>query len=505
MQHASLQHWPPSNDAAGRRAAAYALLSVAPPPPSDEVERRELLAIEVVHLWSGDILAVSHVNAPGSVHIGERGDCGVALPHELLGADRLCVAVASRTEICAVLPARARAVLTLPGGASRAYESASGATPLEGAGVAPERVLPLGIGARVHLHFGSFEVQIAAVAAGRRLRRSFGHAASILPHLGAVTLGVAAIIGSFSLLEPPRGLNQHERAAGEQVLELRSYLEAAAEREAAVRERDGAPAAQEVPAARSSARSSPAQRPGWSGAEADPQPPTATGLLAKPTTGSPRSEEIEEARHFGAIAIMAKALRELADPRLVYRRPMSSEELATMERLFNSGSAVGEDPSGLALSGTGIGAGHKGQAIAAGDVRTINGGEGGEVARVPGEGWREPNLAHARAPRREESITSDPLPTATIRRVLHSERGTLQRCFARAHAGVPSPETSLPDTALLRFIVQRDGRVADVNASEPPLPPTVRSCIEGVLYGLTFPNPELRPVPVAYRMALAPT
>lgn len=92
-------------------------------------------------------------------------------------------------------------------------------------------------------------------------------------------------------------------------------------------------------------------------------------------------------------------------------------------------------------------------------------------------------------------ITSDPLPTATIRRVLQPERGTLHRCFAQAYA-----DTLLPASALLRFIVRHDGRVADVTASEPALPAVVLSCIEGVFYGLSFPNPELRPVQIAYRM-----
>jgi hypothetical protein len=89
---------------------------------SDEVEHAARLAIEVVVRWGGDVLCVSHFAAPAAVFVGSASGCDVALPSELLGAERRCLAVSSGGDVCAVLPGGVRGWLTLPWGSTSPFD-----------------------------------------------------------------------------------------------------------------------------------------------------------------------------------------------------------------------------------------------------------------------------------------------------------------------------------------------------------------------------------------------
>src|SRR6185295_16623344 len=87
----------------------------------------------------------------------------VSLPTEWLGSERLCVAVGSRSEISAVLPAHARCWCRLPDGTTLPLQAGSDPAhttdhPLS----TTERLLPLGLGYRAHLCLGEIEIQVAA-------------------------------------------------------------------------------------------------------------------------------------------------------------------------------------------------------------------------------------------------------------------------------------------------------------------------------------------------------
>jgi hypothetical protein len=477
-----------------------------PAPGSDEVEHAARIAVEVVVLWSGDVLGVSHFAAPGAVFVGNAGDCDVALPAELLGAERRCVAVSSRADVCVVLPAGAQGWLSLPGGSTRPLGepmAALGGEPSDAA----ERLLPLALGYRAHLCFANLEIQVATVRLGRRSRRTLGVDASVLVSLGLSAFTVASAMAVLSRLTPALGLAHDEQAQNAQLRLLRTYLAAAAERAVESRAEEPSRAAAAAPLPRHTSTR------GHQGGSFAPDGAPAADIEAEPAaTAEPtlglgatpqpardpieRRRQLQEARSFGIIGMLDWP--ELKDPKLKFERHMSGEELALMQELFNPEfSPMADGPGGLALSGTGIGGGGKADAIALGAVRTVGEGEGAGLDQLPGAVLAARTLA-APPLRQHESIVSDPLAAASIRRAVHAQHARLRGCYADA----PGSEPALAMGTMVRFVVQGNGRFEQVRAAEPSLPAGVSHCIERVFLGLSVPNPVSRPVQVAYRIAL---
>ncbi|MEY2935831.1 MAG: hypothetical protein RL033_6580, partial [Pseudomonadota bacterium] len=331
------------------------------PAASEELEHRARLAIEVVVLWGGDVLAVRHLSPPGTFYVGDAcSACDVALPAELLGSEQLCIAVGSRNEVSAVLPLQARGWLTLPDGSTRRLVVEPHTS---------EQLLPLGLGHRAHLCFGGIEVQVAAVAAGRApaLRRTLGFERSTLAYFGLSSLSVAGLLAVLSVMAPPLGLTQDESVSQERMYRLQSYLTASAERalhqqERAPKELERSAAAVAPPRSRYEApRSEPEAEAEQNTAPAPA--PTLEDPRGEPRTAADRKGEIEEARSFGIIGLMAKNLEMLRDPRLPFRRELTSEELAAMDQMYNSEPTWEEGPAGLALSSTGRRGGGKANAL----------------------------------------------------------------------------------------------------------------------------------------------
>jgi hypothetical protein len=135
--------------------------------------------------------------------------------------------------------------------------------------------------------------------------------------------------------------------------------------------------------------------------------------------------------------------------------------------------------------------------IALGAVGTAAGGEGGGLDRFR-EATLEPEAHTSRAPpqQRRESIVSDPLAAASIRRAVHAERTALRGCYAHAQG------SGAAMGAMVRFVVLGNGQIEQVSATDPALSAQVSRCIERVFLGLSVPNPVSRPVHVAYRVAL---
>ncbi|HKO91420.1 MAG TPA: hypothetical protein VJU61_09730, partial [Polyangiaceae bacterium] len=368
--------WPPTSNVCPER---YVLRGGGPPAACDEVEHRARLTIEVVLLWQGDVLGVSHLSPPGSFFVGG-SPADVALPPEWLGSERLCVAVGSRSEISAVVPAHARCWRTLPDGSTRLFQPGSDAAHTTARSPSTERLLPLGLGHRAHLCLGELEIQVAAVPAGRAPARrgSIGFDTTTLAYFGLSSLSVAGAMAVLSLLAPPTGLTPDEQTVSERLYLLRSYLQASAERE-----QDNGVARAETARAFAAARPfSPPPQPEapLSDAQAGEAPlPPSDDSPSVPADARERRAQIEEARSFGIIGLLSAHLAALADPQLRFRREPSSEDLATMHQLFNPEPdplSGGDGPGGLALLGTGLGGGGRADIVPLNAVRTIGGGEG---------------------------------------------------------------------------------------------------------------------------------
>jgi hypothetical protein len=337
----------------------YVMHGEGSPVRSDEVEYAARLAIEVVVLWGGDTLCVSHFAAPSAVFVGDASGCDVALPPQLLGAERRCVAVSSRSDVCAVLPAGARGWLTLPDGSKRPFDEGASALAHEPS-EPTERLLPLALGYRAHICFPSLEIQVATVRLGRRCRRALGVDTSLLASLGLSALAVASMMVVLSRLMPALGLNHDEQAQSARLRLLHTYLDAAAER-AAQPPRAGRHEPPRAAATKRAPQRSAPREPAFDPSDIEPQPVAALEPTLGPAAAVPvrdpieRRTQIDGARQFGIIGLLDWP--ELRDPKLRFERAMSGEELTLMQQLFNPDSApVYEGPGGLALSGTGIGA-----------------------------------------------------------------------------------------------------------------------------------------------------
>ena len=506
-----MHDWPPKSAAsASRWSQRYSLQGGGPPAPCDELEHGAWLAIEVLLLWRGDVLAVCHRRAPCRVFVGDSGSCcDIALPSQLLGAERLCVAVASRTAVSAVLPARVTGWLTLPDGSSRAFEDRWPGQPAAEACASTERLLPLGSGQRAHLCFDELEIQVAPVSAGRASlgRRSIGFDRSTLAYFALSSLSVGGLLAVLSLLAPPLGLNPDERAAADRLYTLQQYLSAAAERATRLREETRTEPSRASAAALSRRHQPRAEVPALEqeSAEAEQSYPLDVPPLAE-TSQLPARErhlQLEQARGFGMIALLGERLAELDDPRLRFERQLTSAELALMQQLFLDGDGLGDEgPGGLALSGTGLRAGGRANVIALAALSTLNGGEGGGLERFA-ELARPTGSHRPQAPslRPADTSASDQLPAATVRRTVNRSFAQLRGCY---QAGVHD-ESALAGNTIVHFVVQPDGHVDYVRFSgADQLPEGALECIERVFYGLSFPRPGASPVSVTYPLRLSP-
>jgi hypothetical protein len=467
---------------------------------SDEVEHAARLAIEVVVLWGGDVLCVSHFAAPAAVFVGSASGCDVALPGELLGAERRCLAVSSGGDVCAVLPGGVRGWLTLPCGSTRPFDGPMPALEREPS----ERLLPLGLGYRAHLCFANLEIQVATVPLGRPCRRALGIDASALAAFALSTFTVASVMAVLSRLTPTLGLNHDELAESAQRVLLRTYLAASAERLAEP------PSEGSREASRASAAKPPPRRPApGAGAPHAADIEWEAAAAVEPTLGLDatsmpahdpleRRSQLEEARKFGVVGMLDWP--ELNDPKLKYERQMNGEELAMIERLFNPEfSPLDEAPGGLALSSIGTGGGGQADVIALGAVRTVDEGQGAGLERLRGATRAlEAHASQAPPLRQHESIVSDPLATAVVRRAVVAKREALRGCYR----GTSGSVSAMPLGAMVRFVVLSTGQIEQVRVTDPTLPANVNRCIERVFLGLIVPNPVSRPVQVAYRVVL---
>ncbi len=476
-----------------------------------------LLAVEVVVLWRGDTLTVSHLRLPGTFFVGEGVDsCGdISLPRELLGSERVCVAVGSHRQVFAVLPPHASGWLTLPDGSTQAFEDASELALAEGSSP-DERLLALGIGYRAQLCFGDIEIQVAPVQAERAAlgRWGVGFQASMLAYFALSSFSVGGLLAASWLLAPPPGLNRDERVEAERLRLVQRYLTASEERATERREQTpAAPSLASAAARRSSHRGhSPPDVPRGASRILESEerssadaPALGASPDAAPRAALKRQAQLQEARDLGLSAFLRESFAWLADPRFMFKRELDGAEVLLMEQLFleaDGDPTVREAPGGLSLSGTGLGSGGRANVIALGAVGTVSEGEGkmpehfAHVARATGSHRPDPSRI-----RHVEGLVSEQIPAALIRRTVNRNFAKLRACYEQGRAN----DAALAGSVRVSFAVLRDGQVDYVSTSGSELPSEdVLECIERAFYGFRFPSPGSSPANITYPFQLSP-
>lgn len=414
------------------------------PAPPDDPESDSALAVEVLVLWEGDALAVSHFSLPADIFAGESAsDCDILLPSGQTWA-RFRIATARCGQVHAVLPLGVVAWLTLPDGGSHPVSDAGEASS-PGAPPRSERLLPLKPGSRAHLRFGALEVQIAPVRLEQLRVRHWSDLMDLrmLAYFGACAMLMAGLLAVLATMASWGGRAGSEGA--DQLHRMREYLVASQQRLKPPRGDELAPDATSA----NRGTTLPAAR--WRSEE------TAPSAVDEPVSSDVR--RTTEPR-----ATVAPTSRE--------RRDLARDEGASRRE-------KGDDEEKRNLHG----------------LRTIGGGEGRWPESIPHHlgkitGSYDGGLA-----------VWGRLSEKAVQQAIDSHSPTIRSCYDDERKANPT----LRGRAMMRVLIEPDGHVQRVNTLGSELASkTVLRCLERVFYGIRFPKPDSGTVMVTYPLELSP-
>lgn len=488
----------------------YVLLRSGPDVLASEVELPHANAVEVLVSWGTNVLHVAHLAPQRDFVVGDAEGaepCDFCLPADVLGSRRLALVRQGSEGPRLVFPSHASGHLERPDHAPTELHEVAGLSPSAEYPGALE--VPLPAGARARIQLGDFQVQVAAVKAGKPIQRSLAAAFDweVASYFGTSLLTFGGLIAALAYFVPPLGLEDDESHAKDRVLLMHHYLNAAAERE------------QEQT---TSETTRPPEQEGATGTRAIGE----AGALGKPSSqatnkhyavkGPPdntdvrlaRAAALEEARTFGMISMLS------GDPNAPTAPWADLASLGNAE-FSSQGSMWGDEPGdsygtgGLDLSGTGSGAGGKGFGIGMGEVGGFGHGAGIGTGQGFGPGgWghsggRQARQHVAKAPRMVVGSTtvSGRLPPEVIQRVVRQNFGRFRMCYEQGLARNPNLEGRVG----VRFVIGRDGAVSNVSNGGSDLPDhSVRDCVISAFYGISFPPPEDGIVTIVYPLMFTP-
>jgi outer membrane biosynthesis protein TonB len=112
-----------------------------------------------------------------------------------------------------------------------------------------------------------------------------------------------------------------------------------------------------------------------------------------------------------------------------------------------------------------------------------------------------PALEAENTPEGEEAADNGRLPPEVIREVVRQNHARFRKCYEQALGRAPK----LAGRVAVRFVIEEDGSVHDVEDNESDLPDAATiSCIMGVYENLSFPAPEGGIVTVVYPLVFQP-
>jgi hypothetical protein len=330
-------------------------------------------------------------------------------------------------------------------------------------------------------------------------RVAFFFAASLAAH--------AAFAASLALFTPPLGLTDDEDADRDKQYLMMAFLDAAAERnEKEPPPSDGPGGGGEGAPLPPDGAKGESGRMGKRDATAQERRASGTESGSTPRAATSRAEELAMAQNFGLIGVLNSGA---AAPTHAPWEDAGVGEAAFAGGFFGE---IGEQSGvgGLGLSGIGEGGGFHGDRIGLGGIGTCgeNGrkcGLGGNGNGLFGSSAGRPGGTHvASVPRvRPAGITevSGHLPASTIQRVVQQNFGRFRSCY---EGGLKS-NPNLTGRVTARFVISRDGSVANVASGGSDLPdPGVVSCVLRAYGTLSFPAPMDGIVKVSYPIMFSP-
>lgn len=469
-------------------AAAYQLIATEPELSAEVPERAFESNTEILVLWGDNLLLAKHLNdgerfvVASEVLAGRRAD--LVIPDDVLGA----------TAFTLVTMQRGLARVNLPRGVqANWFSEIQDIAPVPWSG--GERDLSAGEGMCFGL--GQLELRVRVVRAGVGMPHGLaaGFDWDTVGYFGLSALSFGGLLASMAWFVPPLGLTSGESLEREQLVLLRQYLTAAAEREEKLEPRPESGTAAAEPAAALPQRP-PTPNPGHAGS------PERTSAEPRPARAE-RLDTLRAAASFGMIGVLAEEGTATAGSPWGRSSELQEASLQDAALFFGDDLGSGNGRGGLGLSQPGDGAGGPGAGVGVGALGTLSGGSGGTPGGFGASHGRPGGSHPTRGPRIRavSSSVSGRLPPAVIQRIVRQNFGRFRNCYEPGVARNPN----LQGRVAVRFVIGRDGGVASVaNAGSSLADSQVVSCVVRTFYGLSFPKPESGTVRVEYPIVFSP-
>ncbi|MFO7179921.1 MAG: AgmX/PglI C-terminal domain-containing protein [Pseudomonadota bacterium] len=491
----------------------YTMIKSGPDVSPDEVELPHVQAVEVMVLWGTNVLHVSHLTPPRNFYVGEEqsknASCDFFIPSERIGTTRLPVVVGDRMSVALVIPPGATGYVEVPGQPRMSLDEVrprAQPTPEVTGG----HQFPLPGGARARVELGGFVFQVAAVNAGKPIKKGVGASFdwAVASYFGLSFLVHAGFVAAMAFFVPPLGLTDDEDLDKDRLYLMQQYLNAAAERE---QEEKEAEVVQENADNKEGGTGTRAK--GEEGSMGNPTTKDTNKRYAvqgpkdNPDPHIARQAALREAMEFGMIGLLnTGAAGDPNAPTAPWGRDTSlgTDEISARGNMWGDeiGDAFGA--GGLGLSGIGEGGGGRGEGIGLGNIGTLGHGAGTGTGQGFGAGHGRLGGSHTtKAPKVRMGATtvSGRLPPEVIQRIVRQNFGRFRMCYEQGLGRNPN----LQGRVSARFVIGRDGSVSNVSNGGSDLPDSaVVSCVLSAFYGLSFPQPEGGIVTVVYPIMLSP-
>lgn len=335
----------------------------------------------------------------------------------------------------------------------------------------------------------------------RQLLGWFSNVASTITHL--------AVMGLFAFYTPPMGIDADENEKRDQLFLMQQYLNASAEREFETKSTENV--AEDK--ADNKEGGTGTRATGEEGSMGNPNSRDSNkryGVAGPKDNQDPhiaRSTLLREAAEFGMIGLLnVGAGGDPNSPTAIWGRDESlgTDPISARGNMWGDGIGDSFGGGGLGLSGIGEGGGGRGEGIGLGSIGTIGHGAGTGIGQGFGSGHGRLSGTHRPvAPKIRLGTTTinGRLPPEIIQRIVRQNFGRFRACYEGALRNNPN----LQGRVSVRFIIGRDGSVANVGNGGSDLPdPSVVSCVIRSFYGLSFPEPKDGIVSVTYPIVFSP-
>jgi hypothetical protein len=439
--------------------------------------------------------------------------CDYFLPSEKLGSTRAPLVYVRGGVSYAVIFEGATGLVQQGGQRSTVAEliAAGGVEPCpELAGAV---MVVLAAGTSVQMAHNGMSFYVASVAAGRRFAAPLLSAGSMA---GALMVGLSflvhtGLLAGFAFFKPTLGGVDDEEAHRERVLLMQQLIKSTQDPE---QEAEQAKESSEGGDAKQGARAKDAE-----GAMGKKDMAAANQKWGKegprdnkePMLEKTRGERIAEAREFGIIGMLNQIGPSGGDPSAptaAWGRDLAlgADDKSADGAFF--GSTIGDSggSGGLGMSGIGIGGGGDYNGIGLSSIGTIGSSGtcvGANCSGVGGTHGRMQGDHKVSAPKMTpgSTVLKGRLPAEVVQRVIRQNFGRFRACYEGGLRNNPS----LAGRVAVRFVIGRDGAVANVGNGGSDLPDSaVVSCVVRSFGGLSFPAPEDGIVTVVYPITFAP-